>query len=111
MENATTVIQTFNKIRSELGKAKLKIAVIYWDVYKINFCINGYPHLLISISEYSNSAINDTLVIRNLGREICRGNRFSKNCESKLAEDLMVYLINYNNDRNDVYLQEDSNNT
>lgn len=104
MKNATTVIQTFNKIRSELGKAKLKIAVINWDVYKITFGINGYPHLIISISEWSNSVINDTLVIRNLGREICRGNRFSENCESKLAEDLMVYLINYSNGPNDVHL-------
>jgi hypothetical protein len=95
MKNATTVIQTFNKIRSELGKAKLKVAVIDWNIYKINFCINGYPHLIISISEDPNSVINDTIVIRNLGIEICRGDRFSEDCESKLAEDLMVYLINY----------------
>ena len=97
MKNATTVIQTFNKIRSELEKAELEIAIIDWDVYKINFCINGYPHLILSIRVDLNSVINDSLVIRNLGREICRGNRFSENCESKLAEDLMVYLINYSN--------------
>ena len=97
MKNATTVIQTFNKIRSELEKAELEIAIIDWNVYKINFCINGYPHLILSISDISDSVINDTLVIRDYDREICRGDRFSKNCESKLVEDLMVYLINYNN--------------
>lgn len=93
----TTVLRTFNKIRSELEKAKLEIAVIYWDVYEINFCINGYPHLILSISDISDSVINDTLVIRDRGKAICRGDRFSENCESKLAEDLIVYLINYSN--------------